>query len=199
MSILLYDYYLDKFNPKSVSNEDWKQIFLYNKEAFAEQIPDEPIPSEDQIKKSFTHQNHFNTRDRWFIYDSKEKKELISNINVLKLDQTEAETLTGQKSISRAVKEIFNFGPKEILITHEGGIFLFTLKESFHFPWRNKSSIGRTGRGDTAFISYLGKRITENPENSLRFATALTSLKLENPGPFNLPLSQVGNLIKREY
>jgi len=33
----------------------------------------------------------------------------------------------------------------------------------------------------------------------LKFAVALTSLKLEKMGPFNLPLSQVENLIKREY
>ncbi|MBA7654118.1 hypothetical protein ES703_61993 [subsurface metagenome] len=59
--------------------------------------------------------------------------------------------------------------------------------------------MGRTGRGDTAFISYLGSRITKDPEQSLKFATALTSLKLEAPGPFNLPLYQVESLIKKEY
>ena len=69
----------------------------------------------------------------------------------------------------------------------------------FFFPWKNKSSLGRTGRGDTAFISYLGSRITKNPEQSLKFAAALTSLKLESPGPFNLPLYQVESLIKKEY
>ena len=58
---------------------------------------------------------------------------------------------------------------------------------------------GRTGRGDTAFISYLGTRITKNPEQSLKFAAALTSLKLETPGSYNLPLHQVGNLIKEKY
>ncbi|HEC37656.1 hypothetical protein LCGC14_0690640 [marine sediment metagenome] len=163
----------------------------------------------DFIKKKYPHKTcldmqgfiRFSKEGKVF-YDSisgKEKKEIISKINVLKLDQTEAETLTGQKNITRAVKEIFGFGPKEILITHEGGIFLFTLKDTYHFPWKNKNSIGRTGRGDTAFISYLGKRITQSPEDSLKFAAALTSLKLEKSGPFNLPLSQVENLIKREY
>ncbi len=129
----------------------------------------------------------------------KEKKDIISKINVLKLDQTEAETLTGEKSITSAAKELYRYGPKEILITHESGIFLYTLKDNYHFPWKNRNSTGRTGRGDTTFISYLGKRITQSPENSLRFAAALTSLKLEKPGPFNLPLSQVESLIKREY
>ena len=129
----------------------------------------------------------------------KEKKQTISNINVLKLDQTEAEILTNQKTIASAAKNLIQFGAKEILITHERGISIFTLIKSFFFPWKNTSSMGRTGRGDTAFISYLGSRITKDPEQSLKFATALTSLKLEAPGPFNLPLYQVESLIKKEY
>lgn len=129
----------------------------------------------------------------------KEKKQIISNINVLKLDQTEAEILTNQKTITSAAKNLIQFGAKEILITHERGISIFKLTKSFFFPWKNTSSMGRTGRGDTAFISYLGSRITKDPEQSLKFATALTSLKLEAPGPFNLPLYQVESLIKKEY
>ena len=129
----------------------------------------------------------------------KEKKQIISNINVLKLDQTEAEILTNQKTIASAAKNLIQFGAKEILITHERGISIFTLTKSFFFPWKNTSSMGRTGRGDTAFISYLGSRITKDPEQSLKFAAALTSLKLEAPGPFNLPLYQVESLIKKEY
>ncbi|MBY8985263.1 MAG: hypothetical protein KGD65_09365 [Candidatus Lokiarchaeota archaeon] len=129
----------------------------------------------------------------------KEKKEIISNINVLKVDQTEAEILTGQKILKKAAQEILKLGPKEILITHEKGISVYGLNFSYNFPWKNRSSLGRTGRGDTALISYLGSRIKNAPEESLKFAAALTSLKLENPGPFNLPLHQVEALIKKEY
>jgi len=129
----------------------------------------------------------------------KEKKKIISNISVLKLDQTEAEVLTNQKDISSAAKELITFGSKEILITHEEGISVYTSNKSYNFPWKNRNSMGRTGRGDTAFISYLGSRITKNSDQSLKFAAALTSLKLETPGPYNLPLHQVENLIKEEY
>ncbi|MHA2037915.1 MAG: PfkB family carbohydrate kinase [Promethearchaeota archaeon] len=130
---------------------------------------------------------------------SKEKKGIISNINVLKVDQTEAEILTNEKNIINAAKELLKIGPREILITHEEGISVFGSNFSNHFPWKNKSLLGRTGRGDTAFISYLGSRITDNPEKSLKFAAALTSLKLETPGPFYLPRFQVESLIKKEY
>jgi len=129
----------------------------------------------------------------------KERKKILSNINVLKLDQTEAEVLTNQKEINKAAKEIITSGPKEILITHKKGISVYTSNESYEFLWKNKNSDGRTGRGDTAFISYLGSRITKTPEESLKFAAALTSLKLETPGPYNLPLYQVEKLIKEKY
>jgi len=129
----------------------------------------------------------------------KEKKEIISNINVLKVDQTEAEILTDQKKIKNSAKILLEFGPREILITHEEGISIFGNNFSYSFPWKNKTSLGRTGRGDTATISYLGSRIQRNPEQSLKFAAALTSLKLETPGPFNLPRHQVEVLIKKEY
>ncbi|MEE9379022.1 MAG: hypothetical protein V3V33_13400 [Candidatus Lokiarchaeia archaeon] len=129
----------------------------------------------------------------------KEKKQILSNTSVLKLDQTEAEVLTGHQNVNGAGKELIEFGPNEILITHEKGISVFLSDKSFFFPWKNKSSLGRTGRGDTAFISYLGSRIKKNPEKSLKYAAALTSLKLEIPGPFNLPLDQVEVLIKKEY
>lgn len=129
----------------------------------------------------------------------KERKEIISNINVLKLDQTEAEVLTKQKHITSAAKELIQVGPKEILITHKQGISVFLVNNSYNFPWKNRCSEGRTGRGDTAFISYIGSRIAKGPEESLKFSAALTSLKLETPGPFDLPLNQVEKLIKEQY
>ena len=129
----------------------------------------------------------------------KEKQEVISKIDVLKLDQTEAEVLTSRKNISSAAKELATFGPNEILITHERGVSLYTDTNTYNYPWKNNGSIGRTGRGDTALISYLGSRIHKNPKDALKFAAALTSLKMESPGPFDLPLYHVEDLIKKEY
>ncbi|MFW9882091.1 MAG: PfkB family carbohydrate kinase [Candidatus Thorarchaeota archaeon] len=128
-----------------------------------------------------------------------EKKKILSNVNVLKIDQTEAKVLTNHQDIKEAAKELAEFGVNEILITHEKGVSVFTSDVLLTFPWKNRKIVGRTGRGDTAFISYLGSRLTKNPEDSLKFATALTSLKLESTGPFDRPLYQVEELIKKEY
>ncbi len=136
---------------------------------------------------------------QYYDLSEKEKVEIISKVNFLKLDTTEAKVLTNLSSVRKAAKLLNKFGPKEVLITHEKGVNVSVNNNSYFFPWKNKGSIGRTGRGDTAFISYLGSRITKNPEESLRFSAALTSLKMESMGPFSLPLSRVEKLIKEEY
>ena len=136
---------------------------------------------------------------QYFSLTEKEKIEIISKVDYLKVDETEAKVLTTLSSITKAGKQLNNLGPKEVIITHKKGINLSLKGESYFFPWKNTSSLGRTGRGDTAFISYLGSRITKNPEESLKFSAALTSLKMESIGPFSLPLSAVEKLIREEY
>jgi sugar/nucleoside kinase (ribokinase family) len=136
---------------------------------------------------------------QYYDLSEKEKVEIISKVNYLKLDTTEAKVLTNISSVPKAAKILNKLGPKEVLITHEKGVNVSVNGNSYFFPWKNKGSIGRTGRGDTAFISYLGSRITKSPEESLRFSAALTSLKMESIGPFSLPLSRVEKLIKEEY
>jgi len=136
---------------------------------------------------------------QYFSLTEKEKVEIISKIDYLKVDETEAKVLTSLTSLPKAGKRLIKLGPKEVLITHQSRINLSLKDESYFFPWKNNSNIGRTGRGDTAFISYLGSRITKSPEDSLRFSAALTSLKMESIEPFSLPLSAVKKLIREEY
>ncbi len=136
---------------------------------------------------------------QYFSLTEKEKVEIISKVDYLKVDEIEAKVLTNLSSLPKAGKELINLGPKEVLITHKNGINLTLRDESYYSPWKNVSNIGRTGRGDTAFISYLGSRITKNPEDSLRFSAALTSLKMESIEPFSLRLSVVEKLIREEY
>ncbi|MCE5265045.1 MAG: carbohydrate kinase, partial [Deltaproteobacteria bacterium] len=54
----------------------------------------------------------------------------------------------------------------------------------FRAPFDPENLSGRTGRGDTCFISYVAWRMNHGIEESLRYAAALTSLKMEKPGPF---------------
>jgi len=140
-----------------------------------------------------------NEQVQYFTLTEKEKVEILSKVDYLKVDQTEAKVLTGLTSLSKAGKQLNKLGPKEVLITHQRGINLSLNDGMYFFPWKNKSKVGRTGRGDTAFISYLGSRISKSPEDSLRFSAALTSLKMEAIEPFSLPLSAVEKIIREEY
>ena len=128
-----------------------------------------------------------------------DKRTILSKVRILKIDETEVEFLTNKKNIKEAAEDLINYGSNEILITHNKGISVFSKDISITFPWKYREIKGRTGRGDTAFISYVGSRITKNANDSLKFAAAMTSLKLESQGPFTLPLNQVENLIKNEY
>jgi len=128
-----------------------------------------------------------------------DKRTILSKVRILKIDETEAEVLTNKKNIKEAAKDLINYGSNEILITHNKGISVYSKDISISFPWKCREIKGRTGRGDTAFVSYIGSRITKNINDSLKFAAALTSLKMESRGPFTLPLYQVENLIKNEY
>ena len=47
------------------------------------------------------------------------------------------------------------------------------------------------GRGDTFFGAYLARRLDHSVEDSLRFAAALTSIKMESTGPFSGSLEDV--------
>jgi len=128
-----------------------------------------------------------------------DKRTILSKVRILKIDENEAEVLTNKKNIKEAAEDLINYGSNEILITHNKGISVYSKDISISFPWKCREIKGRTGRGDTAFVSYIGSRITKNINDSLKFAAALTSLKLESQGPFTLPLYQVENLIKNEY
>lgn len=55
----------------------------------------------------------------------------------------------------------------------------------------NTSVQGRTGRGDTFAGAYLARRLDHSAEDSLKFAAALTSIKIESPGPFNGSIEDV--------
>jgi sugar/nucleoside kinase (ribokinase family) len=70
-----------------------------------------------------------------------------------------------------------------VLVRHGG--------KSYFEPFTNRSVVGRTGRGDTVFGAYLARRLDHGVADSLRFAAALASIKVETPGPFAGTVEQV--------
>lgn len=116
--------------------------------------------------------------------DWPQKGEGLALVDVLKVDTAEAEVLTGQTDIHQAMRELAAYGPREIVLTRPQGVVVYADGEFYQAPFNPREVRGRTGRGDTCFAAYLGRRLTTDPEGACRFAAAVTSLKLEQPGPF---------------
>ena len=113
-----------------------------------------------------------------------EMAEVLSFVDVLKADGTEAEFLTGKKDMREAMAMLASYGPREVVLTQNSGVTVLAGGEFYESPWRVREIKGRTGRGDTCTAAYLSKRLTAGPAQATRFTAALTGLKLETPGPF---------------
>lgn len=105
-------------------------------------------------------------------------------VTYLKVDRAEAEHLTGETDLKVAARKLSSYGPEEIMLTQSSGPTVYAGGEFFQAPFTARSLAGRTGRGDTCFSAYLGKRLDASPEESVRWAAAVTSAKMEQPGPW---------------
>ncbi|MCF7890130.1 carbohydrate kinase [Candidatus Bipolaricaulota bacterium] len=125
--------------------------------------------------------------------------EVLPYVTYLKADDNEAEILTGEEDLTGATKELARLGPEEVVVTHDDGVIAYTEGKVHRAPFRPKSLDGRTGRGDTCMATYLGKRSQgSTPEEAIRYAAALTTLKLEEPGPFNREIGEVKKLLEEQ-
>lgn len=128
-----------------------------------------------------------------------EMAETLLYLDVLKADTVEAEYLTGKSDIYEAAKAFYAMGPKEIVLTHKTGVLVYAYGEFYERPFYSQNMNGRSGRGDTCIGSYVSMRLIKNPEDAIVWATAVTSLKMENQGPFNGTLAEVEELVKSKY
>ncbi len=119
------------------------------------------------------------------------KGEGLALATFAKLDRAEAQVLTGLSDPRQAIWEIAAWGPREIMITYNGGVLLYVDRRVYQVSITPHVQTGRTGRGDTCFAAFVGCRLKADPEYALHFAAALTSLKLEHPGPFHGTLGDV--------
>lgn len=117
-------------------------------------------------------------------YDWDRKLECLPMIQYLKTDAAEAEILTGLTDRAAAAKQLYAWGAKEIMITHNTEVLVYDGKTIYTEPLRPRNLSGRTGRGDTCFSAYLAERLNNDIPAALRTAAALVSLKMETPGPF---------------
>ncbi len=135
--------------------------------------------------------------DGRFGYDAWPGKEaILKHVDVLKTDAVEAELLTGESDHYAAARRLAALGPREVLLTHSGGVLICHDGVCDEAPLMPKQVNGRSGRGDTCTASYVCRRLTAPPEEAVVWAAAVTSLKLETEGPFRRELREVEALAR---
>ena len=131
--------------------------------------------------------------------DVADKKEIAAMMDKLKLDVVEARILTGTEDLEKAAVIVESWGCPEVMITHSQGVLARVNGVTYYEKFSNSNISGRTGRGDTTFSAYLSWRLDHDPRESLKFAAALVSIKMETPGPFNGTLEDVLTRLKEKY
>ena len=112
-------------------------------------------------------------------------------MDMVKLDIVEARLLTGTDDLERAARAVEDWGCPEVVITRAEGVLARVGGTTLYEKFTNRSVVGRTGRGDTTFAGYVARRLDHDAAESLRFAAALVSIKMETPGPFQGTLDDV--------
>lgn len=134
-----------------------------------------------------------------YFEDWAEKKEILPYITYLKTDAAEAEILTGQTDRVAAAKMLYNWGAKEVVITHNTEVIAYDGNKLCACPIKARNLSGRSGRGDTTFAAYITERINQPIDKSLLWATATVSAKMEKPGPYRGNRKDIENYIKEFY
>jgi sugar/nucleoside kinase (ribokinase family) len=112
-------------------------------------------------------------------------------VTYLKADRAEAELLTGLADMAAAARCLADYGPREVVVTESSGVTVFADGSIYQAPFTSRSLAGRTGRGDTCFATYLGRRLSASSEEATRLAAAVTTLKQEQPGPWRGSLAAI--------
>ncbi len=148
--------------------------------------------------QSFVRQVDPDTREIRFA-DVPAKREIVGMMDRVKLDGVEARILTGTSDVREAAAIVESWGCPEVLVTQAEGVAARVRGTTYYERFSNDSVVGRTGRGDTTFAAYLCQRLDHDPAESLKFAAALVSIKMESPGPFRGTLADVERRIRERH
>lgn len=124
---------------------------------------------------------------------------VLACLDILKSDAVEAEFLTGEADIYKAARAFAAMGPHEVVLTHQDGVLIYANGQFTNQGFYSHTLIGRSGRGDTCLGTYAAMRLSKTPEEAGIWAAAVTSLKMEDLGPFNRSIADVEDLILRKY
>ena len=116
----------------------------------------------------------------------RELARLLQNVDLLKVDDAEAEALVGEEDPAKAADALAALGPAEVLVTFadRGSLIRSNAGTARIAAIPPREIVDATGCGDTYLAGYTAARMREEtPERAARIAAAASSLKLEDYGP----------------
>ena len=128
-----------------------------------------------------------------------EMQSTLALVDVVKSDAVEAEFLTGETDLHKAAQFYAEMGPSEIVLTHRDGLLIYADGKFHEMEFYPERLVGRSGRGDTCLGTYIAQRLSLVPREAGIWAAAVTSLKMENLGPFDRSVREVEELIRDKY
>ncbi|BDD08369.1 sugar kinase [Fulvitalea axinellae] len=134
------------------------------------------------------------TMNLWIDIARADLDKVLSNVDLLLVNDEEARQMTGEYSLPKAAKAIMDCGPKYLIIKKgEHGALLFGEGKTFYAPALPLEEVfDPTGAGDTfagGFMGYLAKTDDisfENMKKALIYGSALASFCVEQFGPEKL-------------
>lgn len=122
------------------------------------------------------------------------KIEALKYVDILKVNEFEIETLTGQDNPHRAAEQLAQWGVKEVMMTFGNyGSIIYANGEFYEIPaYTTHAIVDATGCGDTYAAGYLYMRSKgAGYDEAGRFAAAMSTLKLEKTGPFDRSIDDI--------
>lgn len=185
----------DPFSPDDIPSCDCRVIHL--SALVAGEIPDEIIDvaaGKAAVALDVQGVLRVNDSGTMVFRDWPAKHRYLPSIRYLKTDAAEAEVLTGLDDRVEAARALHGMGASEVMVTHGSEVVVCTPDGVYSAPITSRNLSGRTGRGDTCFGAYLAWRLEHDVKESLEFATALVSMKMESPGVYH---GSVGSVLQR--
>ena len=122
----------------------------------------------------------------------------LARVAIVKADEDEARTLTGELDPERAARRIAQWGPEEVLVTRASkGSVLWHRGRVHHIPAvSTPDPVDPTGCGDTFMAGYVSARLGgAEVTEAARFGAAAAALKLRHIGPFDGTRTKVDSLL----
>ncbi len=192
-----------KFRPKiPIQYEGSKEIFLANID------PELQKNVLSQVKGRGSKIIGCDTMDFWIRNKRKKLLNLLKDIDIFFINESEARQLTEEPNLLKAARSILKFGPKKIFIKRgEHGVLLVTGRHLFIAPaFLMESVVDPTGAGDTfagGVMGYLALAKNKNIDTLRKaaiYGTILATFTVENfslEGLKKVSLSKVEKRIKK--